>query len=171
MDRYKGVRSLKKFFLSPQDIQTSIEEADRTLKEKQELLATQQDEIERIKAEMERLIGLHSKGEIPEKGFGRHYQPLEDRLEQVESSVPSLQGEIDFLKIQSYSIADAVTSAQDLYSHWGDLEENEKRQIVETITDNILIGNDEITINLSCKPASTKLVRNGQHNLRDSSRR
>jgi site-specific DNA recombinase len=162
---------LKRFFFSPQDIQTSIEAADRTLKEKQDLLATQQDEIERIKAEMNRLIRLHGKGEIPDKGFGRHYQPLEDRLEQLEAAVPTLQGEIDFLKIQSYSVADAVTSAQDLYSHWADLEESEKRQIVENITDNILIGNEEITINLNYRPASNELVRNGQHNLRDSSRR
>ncbi len=120
---------------------------------------------------MERLIRLHGKGELADKGFGRHYQPLEDRLEQLESSVPTLQGEIDFLKIQSYSVADVVANAQDLYSHWGDLEETEKRQIVETITDNILIGNDEITINLSYKPTSTELVRKGQHNVRGSWRK
>lgn len=162
---------LKKFFFSPQDIQASLEETDRALKEKENLLATQQAEMENIRAEMERLIKLHGKGELPDKGFGRHYQPLEDRLHQLESSVPELQGEIDFLKIQSYSAADVVAGAQDLYSHWGDFEPAEKRQIIENITEGITIGNEEITINLSYKPTSSELVRTGQRNLKGSSHR
>ena len=115
---------------------------------------------------MDNLVRLHSIGEIPTEGFGRHYQPWQDQMKQLETTVPQLQGEIDFLKIQSYSAADVVTEAQDLYSHWKDLEPAEKRQIIENITEGIIIGNDEIAINLSYKPTSTELVAKGQRNLR-----
>ena len=162
---------LKKFFFSPEDIQTSLNEVDRTLKEKEQLLATQQCEMSRIKSEMDRLIKLHMAGELAQEGFGRHYQPWENQLHQLEASIPALQGEVDFLKIQAYSAADVVAGAQDLYSHWSDFDTTEKRQIIENITDGILIGNDEITINLSYKPTSSELVGKGQRNLMDSSRK
>ena len=162
---------LKKFFFSPTEIQASLEEADKSLKEKGRLLETQQSEMVRIRTEMDRLIKLHMAGEIPQEGFGRHYQPLEKQLHQLESSIPELQGQIDFLKIQSYSSADVVAEAQDLYSRWSDFEPTEKRQIIENITDNIIIGSNEISINLSYKPTSSELVDKRQRNVMDSSRK
>jgi len=162
---------LKKFFFSPEEIERYSQKANASLQEKEALRKTQEIQVNNIRTEMDRLIRLHSKGELPTDGFGRHYRPLEDQLQQLEASIPKLQGEIDFIKIQSLSTAEVVTGAQNLYSHWSDLEPAEKRRIVETITDKIVIGNEEISINLSYNPLPKELVVTEQRNFRGSSHR
>jgi len=43
--------------------------------------------------------------------------------------------------------------ASSLYDHWQTMEPNEKREMVELITDKIIVGKDEITINLCYSPS------------------
>ena len=162
---------LKNFFFSPKEIQNYLDKGTETVKEKEDLLRKQQIEVEKIRTEMDRIMRLHLDGEIPKEGFGRHYQPLEERLQQLEQSIPELQGELDFLKIQLYSSDHVITESQNLYAHWTDLESAEKRRIVETITDRLTVGINEISINLNYNSSSFEAVGNKQRNFRGSSRK
>ena len=98
---------------------------------------------------MDDMMKLYLAGEMAQLGFGRHYQPLEERLGQIEQQLPELEGETDFLKIQYLSNDEILAEAKDLYSRWETLETAEKRTIIETITERIVVGDGEITINLS----------------------
>ena len=82
-----------------------------------------------------------------------------------------LQGEVDYLKIQYLSSDEVLNEAKDLYERWSTLEMAEKRNIVDTITKTIIVGNDDVSINLSYMPSSAELTTGMQHNVRDSSRR
>jgi site-specific DNA recombinase len=159
---------LKSFFLSPKEMLGFLEAADETIKAKQELLVSLQQELERIQAEMDRVFTLYMEDQITSQGFGERYRPLEERKRQLEEQLPQLSGEVDFLKIQYLSSDQILTEAKDLYTRWPQLEREEKRTIVEHTVDKITVGKEEIQIELSYIPSSSELMAKGRHNLTDS---
>ena len=74
-------------------------------------------------------------------------------MRQLEKQMPELQAEIDFLKIQYLSSDTIIQEAKDLYNNWNKLPFEEKRSVVETITERIDIDTESINIALSYLPA------------------
>jgi site-specific DNA recombinase len=161
---------LKTLFFSPSEITSYLANADATLKEKEALLATLDTEEQKLRREMDKLYSLYQADEISRDGFGNRYRPLEERLAQITDERPHLQGEIDFLKVQYVSSDEIFARARDVYSHWPELEESAKRQIIENITEKIVVGKEDISINLCYLPSSAELVTERQRNLMDSLR-
>jgi site-specific DNA recombinase len=159
---------LKSLGFSPSEITAYLGKADEALKEKQKLLDALDAEEQKVRREMDKLYSLYQADEISRDGFGSRYRPLEERLAQIMDQKPHLQDEIDFLKVQYVSSDEIFTRARDVYSHWPTLEESEKRQIIENITEKIVVGKDDIAINLCYLPSSAELVTERQRNFRDS---
>lgn len=160
---------LRNFFLSPSEVSTYLNRADEVVREKEELLRALTEEEKRVRQEMEKVYRLYLDDQITSPGFGSRYKPLEERLNQIEDQVPQLQAEIDFLRIQYLSSDQILTEAQDLYSRWEDLSSEEKRKIVESITENIIVGEGEVTIHLAYLPSAAESMAGRQRNFRDSS--
>ncbi|MBN1549948.1 hypothetical protein JW979_00705, partial [bacterium] len=154
---------LKNFFLSPKEIEGYLGQADKVIREKEKLRDSIANERKRVKSEMDKLYGLYLDEKISKDGFGERYQPLEERLRQIDDQMPELQGEIDFLRIQYLSSDEILHEARDLYSRWKQLSFDEKKKIIETITEKITIGKGDIEINLCYIPSSWELVTKGQH--------
>lgn len=159
---------LKTFFFSPKEITDYLNKADKVIKEKEDLLNSLNEEKRKTEIEMDKIYRAYINEEITMDSFGRHYRPLEKRIKQIDNKIPELQGEIDFLKIQYLSSDQIVNEAKNLYSRWPELTSEEKRKIVENITEKIIIGENDITINLCYLPPSSKLMASGQRNHRDS---
>lgn len=156
------------FFLSEEDVASQLEKADEAIQTKQELLASLEAEAAKLKAEMDKILALYLEDQISKEGFGQRYRPLEERARQLADEIPSTQGELDFLKIHLASSDDIIHKAQDLYGHWADLSEDEKRKIVEQVVDRIVVGDAEVTIEVSYLPfAEPETVAIGQRTLRD----
>jgi site-specific DNA recombinase len=162
---------LKTFFFSPTDWLSYLDQADTRIKEKQELLDTLEKERQKITQDMEKLFRLYMADQISPEGFGKQNKPLEERAKQLEEEIPNLQGEIDFLKIHYLSSDQILTNARDLYSRWPDLKAEERRKIVENITELIVIGKDDVTIELCYLPSPSEIASKEQRNLMDSSQR
>ena len=159
---------LKTFFFSPDEVANHLNSADKTIKEKEELLEAVEEEKQKIEKEMKKVYNAYIEDELSVKAFGSQYRPLEERVDQIENQIPELQGEIDFLKIQYLSSDQILNEAKDLYSGWPELIEEEKRKVIENITEKITIGIDDITINLCYLPSSSsKLMTERQRNVRD----
>lgn len=159
---------LKAFIFSPEEIYKAFEQTDHTIKEKEELIASMEKESKKLATELDKIMQLYIDGEIPKEGFGRRYNPLDERKKQIDDQIPELHGEIDFLRIQLLSKDEILTETKDLYSKWQDLERESKRTIIETITEKIIINSDEIHIHLNYIPSPSKLMAFGQHNHMDS---
>lgn len=159
---------LKEFLLSPKEILEYLSKADQSVQEKEELLASLIHEQTKSKQEMDRLVQLYLEGELPKEGFGKHYNPHFERYNQLGEKIPELQAEIDFLKIQNVSSDEVLSEAKDLYERWTVLTPEEKRKIIETITDRIQIGQTEISIQLQFVPGRDKMMTDWQHNFKDS---
>jgi site-specific DNA recombinase len=165
-------QQLKSFFFSPSEVSDYLNRADRVIKDKEELLRALAEEERKVSQEMDKTYRLYLDDEITSQGFGSRYKPMEQRLKQIGEQIPELQGEIDFLKIQYMSKDEILSEAKGLYSRWQQLDSDEKRKIVETITEKIIVGTEDVTINLcylpSPTPTSSKLVASGQRNFKDS---
>jgi hypothetical protein len=144
---------LKHFFFSPEDIATYLSRADDAMKGKEELLRTLEAEEQRTRRDMDRVMRLYLDDKLPQEAVSAQYRPLFDRVKQLEDEIPALQGELDFLKIQRLSTDEVLTEARDLYSRWESLSPEEKRQIVEQITERITVSTDEVHIRLCYLPS------------------
>jgi site-specific DNA recombinase len=162
---------LKSFFFSSADITAYLGQADQTIKEKQELLGTLETEAQKTKREMDKLYNLYLADEISREGFGGRYHPLEERMKQITDRMPHLQGEIDFLKVQYLSSDEIFAEAKDIYSRWLELEQAEKRKIIENILEKIVIGKEDVTISLCYLPSSAEIMTERQRNVTGSSPR
>jgi len=164
-------QQLKSFFFSPDEVSKYLETADGVIKEKQELLQAVNREAQKVDQEIDKVYRLYIDEKIDSDGFGVKYKPLNERKKQIEDQVPQLQAEIDFLKVQYMSSDEILSEAKDLYSRWPKLNNEEKRRIIETITEKIIIGADDITINLCYLPPSSQKASSWQHGHTDSSPR
>lgn len=159
---------LKTFFFSSDEIANYLNQADHVINEKELLLKTIIEEKKKLETEMGKTYKAYINDEITMEVFGRYHKPLEEQVKQLENQIPDLQGEIDFLRIQYLSSDQILNEAKDLYSHWKDLTTDEKQKIVENITEKIIIGQEEVTINLAYLPASLKTMTTEQRKHRGS---
>ena len=155
---------LKGFFLSPEEIGKQLELADGNIAEKERLLDVLRAEYEKVEQEVQRIYKLYNDGGITPEGFGKFYRPLEERQKQLDEQIPQLQAEVDVLKINHLSSDKIVAEAHDLYARWPYLTREEKQRIVESITEKIIIGKDEVAINLCYFPHSEEMTK-WQRNL------
>jgi site-specific DNA recombinase len=160
---------LKSFVFSPTEIADYLSVGDEAIGEREQELEVLEQDAAEVRRRMEQVMRLYLDGQISKEGFGREYRPLEERLKQLEDRIPEVQGELDFLKIQRLSSDEVLSEARDLYSRWGDLERDEKRRIVETITDRITIGKDEVHIDLAYLPSPSEDLAKEARNLCRSS--
>ena len=140
------VEQIEAYSLSSDRIAAYLKQADGTLLEKENLLKHQQEELQKLEHEIDRIYRLHQDGHIDGAGFGRFYKPLEERRKQLEDDLPRLQAEVDVCKVDNLSAEEVAKEAQNLAKLWPGLQADEKRNIVEAITQKIVVGKEEIEI-------------------------
>ena len=162
---------LREFLISADDITKHLDAADETLREKRALLSTLEKERQKLETEDDKLYTLYLEGELGSAAYGKRHRPIQDRLTQIDDELPRLQGEVDFLTIRDLSSSEVITEARNLHARWPTLDFESKRRIVETITDRITIGKENIDLTFSYAPAPQELLAKEHRNLRDSARR
>lgn len=160
---------LRNFFLSPTEIPRYLADADSTIREKQELLESLERDRRETKQAMDKVMRLYLDDKISKEGFGNEYRPLEDRAKQIDEQMPRLQAEIDFGKILYLSSDEVLHEAQDLYGRWTTLGPEDKRKVIENITERIVVGKCEVSIDLCYLPSTSEILAEKQRGLRDSS--
>ena len=143
---------LRNFLLSKDDLHNYLHQSDDVIVEKEQQLSLQEKEQKKIQAEIDKIYQLYMGDKISADAFGKMYTPLEERQKQIENEIPKLQSEIDLLKINNFSSAEIYSEAQDLESRWSTLTFDEQHQIVETITQDIQIKDNEVTIKFHYLP-------------------
>ena len=157
-----------KQYLSEINPKMFIDEMDAELKEKEHLLLAITKKQTQINKKMNDLIELRLNGEVSKEHLATLYKPYEEQVNQFNTSIPELQAEIDFRRIQLNSSDYVLKEAKALYMEWTDMQFPQKRAIAETVTEYITIGDDTINIALAYLPGSALT---SQRNFRDSSKR
>jgi site-specific DNA recombinase len=147
---------LARFLVSPEDVAAHQMAADEALRERLKLVEATEAELKRVEAEEAELFRLHRIGQIASQDFGRYHRPLSERHKQLSTELPRLQAEADVLKIRNLSSEEVVSEARNLWSRWGGMDFNERRSIVETITDRIVVGAEEVEVSLHDLPSRNR---------------
>ena len=150
---------IKDFSYSPEQINAYLKNADQVVEEKERLVALQKTELEKVRKEITQVYRLYQEGQLDTAGFGKFYKPLDERQKQLEATIPRLDAEIDIAKVDNYSAEHVATEAQNLSTHWPKLTPDDKRAIVEAITERITIGKGEIDITLCCLPPTKDMAK------------
>jgi site-specific DNA recombinase len=161
---------LKEYFVSKEKIEQHLESANGNLLDKQRRLEAHNRQIEKVRAEMRKTYQLYQADQITPEGFGKIYRPLEEQDRSLAAELPKLQGELDALEMHQINANEVIAEATNLHHLWPKFAPDEKRAIVESITEKIVLKQDEIDITFCCMPSSEELTKR-QRNLSDSSRR
>jgi len=165
-------QQLTDYIISEENIQHYINASENLIIEKENQLLTLQKEAQKIQLKLDNLIDLHLNKELATDGFKNHYNPPFEQLQQIQVQIPLIEGEMLALRQNEESSKYLFSEAQNLYTKWNTLDREEKRNIIESITDSIIIDSEDITINLKyLVPPSTLNHADGQHNFRGSWRR
>jgi site-specific DNA recombinase len=161
---------LKSFLLTGDDIEKANTQSQNLINEKETLLKAVSEEYEKLSKNVSDWLSLRVSGEFSKDDFAKVYKPAEERLRQIEKQMPVLEAERDFLKIQSLSNDKVAQEANDLYARWPKLPFEEKRNIIETITEKIVVDTNSISISLSYIPTThpSQNAGNRQHVSMDS---
>jgi site-specific DNA recombinase len=161
---------LKSFLFTEADIERITGNNNSLLSEKQTLLKTISSKYAGLKKRMTEIVNLRLDAEMSKEEFASYYKPIAEQVRQLEQQIPDVEAEIYFLKIQYLSTDTVIEEAKDLYNRWFDMPFEERRTIIEIITEKITINNSSIDITLSYFPTPT-LSPNGvksQRNFMDS---
>ncbi len=137
---------LTQFFLSADEQANYSKQADEQIREKQTLIDTLQRELEKTEAEMEKVYQLYLSDTISPEGFGKRNRPLEERQTQIEDELPKLEGGLDTLKSDTLSRDVMISESKQLFDEWTTFSTEKKKQIIDAITDSIVISDDTISI-------------------------
>ena len=152
------VEEIKAYSFSPKQIAAYLAKADKAAQEREDLLVVQQGELQKLKREIARVYELYQNEQLDADGFGGFYKPLEERRRQLEHDIPRIQAEIDVTKIDKLSAEEVATEAVSLHKNWPILNSDERRQIVETIVERIVVGKGEVTLTFCYLPTSKELA-------------
>ena len=91
---------------------------------------------------------MNVQGQIPTKGFKKHYEPIYVRKENLEVNIKDLKSQLELLEQAKTSFGVIAHKAIDFYNNWDNLDRGEKRHIVEAITNEIIFDNKTIKFKL-----------------------
>ena len=156
-----------KEYLQGINLDQYLAQHEEQIVEKTVLLDTTQKECAKLTRQINEWTLMRTDGEMTKETFATIYWPAEERLRQLEQVVPQLEAEIDVRKVAMMNSDKILTDARAIYDHWREVPFDEKRAIVEIVTNVIEIGKDEITINLAHAPPMLN-DGNSLHRVRDS---
>jgi site-specific DNA recombinase len=153
-------QEMKAFFADSKKLSVNLVQAEQTLKDRQTMIASHQQNIQKVRDEMQQTHRLYVEGHITPQGFGNFYKPAEKQLNQLLIELPKLQADVDFLKVNQISTADVMAEANALHKKWPSLPLDDRRKIAEAVCEKIVIGKGEIDITYSHLPSSEELCKN-----------
>jgi site-specific DNA recombinase len=142
-----------KEFLVPSDTASYQERVQTELLEKEKLLQRTKLEETALRKKSSVLLELRLNEDIEPATFVEQHKPIEERLKQLREQLPHLETEITLLSVHSTSADTVLSEAYNLYTQWPTLSFEERRAIVELITDSITIDQADISITLTHLPA------------------
>lgn len=150
---------LEGFFVSEDTVKAHLQSANQNLSERRQHLAAHNERLEKVRSEMRKVYQLYQADQITPEGFGKLYRPLEDQERALATELPKLEGELDALETQQLSASQIVQEAINLHRHWPKYEADQKRRILESLTNRITVKEDEIHISLWPTPSSEELTK------------
>tara|TARA_B110000285_G_scaffold235604_1_gene318582 strand:+ start:9556 stop:11046 length:1491 start_codon:yes stop_codon:yes gene_type:complete len=139
---------IKQFLISDEELSEYNKSNIQELQLKGDEIEFAKSEFLKLESKLDKLIDLNLKGEIPTKGFKKHYEPVFVRKENLENNIRDLEKALEQLEQAKSSFQVIATKSIDFYNNWQNLDRGERRYIVESITNEIIFDNRIIRFKL-----------------------
>lgn len=159
---YNG--ELNKFLFSNDEVKTYLDKQKRQIQEEEKRLELQQGQAANLKGKIDKLFNLYYDGHVAKEDFEGQHKPLKIQYEQIQASVLEVQAKIDILGVGSLSSDQIIQEARELQVEWSTLEQDDKRTIIEAITEKIIVDDEDIEIKLNYIPTKFHESDNKPHN-------
>lgn len=143
---------LRAFVFSPDEIFGHVQAGNEKLRSFESLIESLAAEQKKLTTQADKLLELYQDGALDKKGFGERYGKLRGRLEQIGEELPELQAKRDVLAVALASQEEVLAGSKDLVERWDTLQQSDRRQVVETILDRVVIGSGEVEFNFLYNP-------------------
>lgn len=143
---------LKKFLLTPADLKQYLVQADEEIEKRTRELKALKTQSGKLKKQIDKIYDLYIDDKISKDGFTLKYKPLEEQYLSILDRIPILESEIDQIRVTYNSTDYFAEETKNLFSSWETFEEERKRQVIELLTDSIIVHKDEVEINLHFVP-------------------
>lgn len=160
---------LEHFAISETSAEEVLAIGSKRNREYEHLLKTTEKEIADLKKRIETLFELHENGQLETEDFSKHYSEPKERLDTLILQKNELSEQMQSFTHESTTVTQTLGILQNVYGTWNDLSKQAKRDIIQTMTKSIIIGKEEIDINLkTLNPFSLEPITFGQHNDKGS---
>ncbi|AUP79121.1 recombinase family protein [Flavivirga eckloniae] len=155
---------IKRFLISDEELSEYNTSNSHEIQMKHDEIEFVEIELSKLEQKLESLIDLNTQGQIPTKGFKKHYEPIFVRKESLEVTIKDLKKELELLEEAKISFDVIANKSIGFYNNWEHLDRGEKRYIVESITNEIIFDNKTIKFKLKqiAPLSSLELNPNGQ---------
>ncbi|WP_394692368.1 recombinase family protein [Hyphobacterium sp.] len=145
---------LRNFFASDVELKNHMGETQKELSDKKEQVEVLKREKVGLVQDREQLLRGYLDKTLKPARFRELDTRAGERLEQIDTSIGGLEGQIAALEVADASSDEIISEARDLYGRWDKLTFDQKRRIIESITDEIIVGDRDIQIHLHYVPDS-----------------
>ncbi|HEY1110450.1 MAG TPA: recombinase family protein [Opitutaceae bacterium] len=159
---------IKGFMVSAQKVEAYRESSRSGIAEKRQLVAKLTKDRDEAKTEADRCFDLYRVGALDVRQFKERFQPLDARRQALDREIPRAQAEVDALAIEDISAEHIAQEGRGFYEQWPTMDLDRKRSVAELLIKEVVVGTDDLTINLFTLPVFKEAVV-GQRTLRDSS--
>jgi len=146
---------LRNFFASDDELKGYLNRTRNEISDKEAEIKSLTREQSNLSKDRDKLLRGYLDKTLDPKRYREHDTKAKDRLELIERSIAGLEGQIAALKVADASSDEIIAGARDLYGRWDKLTFDDKRRIIESITDEIIVGDRDIQINLHYVPDSS----------------
>lgn len=154
---------LRNFLVSPSEIAAHLAAGSELVKAKEELLSVLTQEQRKVSNDLDKLFELYQEGHLSKQDFGPRHKPLNDRLKEIERELPALEAELDVMRINQISEVELISGGQDLFDRWPNLAAEDRRDLVESMVEKIIVAEGDIDISLLYTPPSLDGGNKGTH--------
>lgn len=162
---------LSNYTISENSVNEYLGKLNRTIEEKETELNQLTRKKHTLNTKIEKLIDLHLEGQIETKAFNSYHSEPYEQLIQVQNTIAELETELLSYKTNVTSSRSVIEEARSLYEYWDSFERTQKRNIIESTVEKIVIGEEDVEINLykilpdGYMPSFLENKENGQHIL------
>ncbi|MCA9315316.1 MAG: recombinase family protein [Planctomycetes bacterium] len=155
-----------KQWLTPETIAAILLQADQMVQDRAALKASLSAQVAAAQADLDRLFDLHAQGQLPTLGFRERYEPLDARRQQLKKELATVEGELNCFQMELQSEEQALAEAELILDRLQDSSLGIKRQALEILVREIVIGKEEVVLRLNYSPFPSLETPTRHHTLR-----
>ncbi len=158
---------LKAFMVSAEKVTGYLASTQNGIADKKALVAGLKSEREKVKAKADTCFELYDTDFLTGPQFKERFQPLDLRRQEIDREITKVEGEIGEMSVEEISIDHIASEGGSFFDKWPTLSEERKRAVVELFLKTVVVGVEDITVNLFTLPVF-EIMADGQRTGRGS---